>query len=339
MAGVKITALSPLATIADDDVIAVVDISEGNDGTTKKFTFGNFVSQITNVSNSTTSQQSNTVAITNVTNSSTQYIHFGDTTTGYGGTQINGELFFNPATGVFSAPFFSGDGSLLTNVIAETVDSDWLLGKLDAYAKWNEYTDGVWKVLRADYNLYIDATAGGDGTKTYIQGGDQQDLDIVAAGGNAFTSALLGLNQTGMHTRHGHIKIDDNGIAYQSETGTSHNFVGDINADNSVIAKNYVETVQASTSNTFTISPSSGSLISHTVSGNVTYTYNNNWAQGASVTIHIQTDSAWDITWPATKWAGGTEPTISSTTGAHLVNIWKMGVDSDFYGAYVGEAS
>ena len=84
MAGVKIGDLTPLATIADSDVLVVVDVSEGTDGVTKKITFENLRTSedsVTNASNSITSLRSNLTSETSTAFS--QFITFAGAETGF----------------------------------------------------------------------------------------------------------------------------------------------------------------------------------------------------------------------------------------------------------------
>lgn len=239
MAGVKITALNALATADDSDVLVVVDTSEGVDGTTKKITFSNFISRIDSVANASESLNSSVTQSVNVQDFSainnSYNILFSD---GNGIVQVglDSSLTYNPSTNTLvatsiSATDFSGDGSSITNISTSNItnfNTDVENISL-ASSLWDSYQDGSRIVARAQYNLYMDATSGGDGTFTYLQGGTENEVDLFATGGNAhtglsvsqpwnavvaygpegtqYTSALLGVDQTGMHTRYGHIKI------------------------------------------------------------------------------------------------------------------------------------
>ena len=103
----------------------------------------------------------------------------------------------------------------------------------------------------------------------------------------------------------------------------------------SVSANNFAEGVNALSGTSASIDPSNGSLITHTLTGGTTYTYAEGWGSGESVTLHIESAGN-TVTWPSTKWVGGSVPDLSSTAGTHLINLCKVG--SDVYGTYVGLA-
>jgi hypothetical protein len=248
MAGVKITALNPLATADDADVLVLVDVSDGPDGTTKKITYSNFISRIDSVEKATESLISETTNNVNVQNySSTSDIYNILLSDGNGTVQVGTDdtLTYDTSTGTLtvtslSATDISGSGASITNIDTNNITNfeSVVQGIADASSLWDSYQDGSRIVARAQYNLYMDATEGGDGTQTYLQGGDQTELDIVASGANAFTglstsqpwtsilaygpdgtqytSALMGLDQTGIHTRYGHIKITSTQAEYNA---------------------------------------------------------------------------------------------------------------------------
>lgn len=119
-------------------------------------------------------------------------------------------------------------------------------------------------------------------------------------------------------------------IRLANSTDVSSSFTG------TVTAENYIEGVDALSGTSVSVDPSNGSLATHTLTGATTYSYAAGWTSGESITLHI-ISAGNTVTWPTTKWVGGAAPDLSSTTGTHLVNLWKVG--SDVYGAYVGEAS
>lgn len=104
----------------------------------------------------------------------------------------------------------------------------------------------------------------------------------------------------------------------------------------SVVSAHFTESVDPLSGTSVSVDPSNGSLATHTLSGSTTYSYAAGWVAGESITLHI-TSNGNTVNWPTTKWVGGEAPDLSSTTGVHLVNLWKIG--SNVYGAYIGEAS
>jgi hypothetical protein len=380
MAGVKIGDLTPLATIADSDELVVVDVSEGTDGVTKKITFANLRTSedsVTTASNAITSLRSNLTSETSTAFS--QFITFAGAETGFEELQTATTFTYKPglnllqvanitATGDIEAANFIGDGSQLTNIVASSIDETYLQNFIDSNGYWTEYTDGSRTVLRTNNNLYIDATAGGTGLQTYIQGGNQNDIDLIAAGGNKFTgiaasqpwtsilaygpdndpytSALLGLNQTGIHTRYGHMLISQDSVSIDPDAGQTvkihggTSITGSLTTGGTSFATNFREGVRLEDSTSVTLSPSLGQMVKHSPAvgtGNLTYLYDAGWQTGESLTLHLFTDSDRLITWPSTLWIDSAFDSAIGTTGAHLVNVWKLD-ETNFFAAYVGEA-
>ena len=101
-------------------------------------------------------------------------------------------------------------------------------------------------------------------------------------------------------------------------------------------------TVVTSSSNAATLNLRDGSVFTHTLSENVTYTFSNPAASGyaSSFTLKVTQDSsARTITWPGSvDWAGGTAPTLSTGSGDVDVFVF-MTVDGGtiYYGFTAGQ--
>jgi hypothetical protein len=95
------------------------------------------------------------------------------------------------------------------------------------------------------------------------------------------------------------------------------------------------ETVYAISGTTPTLDPSNGTIQTHTLTGNTTYT--DGLAEGESITLMIDDGTDYTITWPTMTWKtdGGSAPTLN-TTGFTVIQLWKVG--STLYGARVGDA-
>ena len=227
MAGTKITALNTLATPALTDVLVVVDVSEGTEGVTKKIAYGDFVTALNtdidsvgNADNALVAQEALTVEITDVSARTTTSSGLVMTDATGNNSALLGtllEVYYDHTTDTLHAP----------NIASENISSDSDL--------WYSYTDGTRTVVRSDLDVYFRGV-NTNGTSAYIQGGPADELDVTATGGNAFegltaiqpwtsvlsygpdgteyTSALLGLDQTGMHTRYGYSKIASTGATY-----------------------------------------------------------------------------------------------------------------------------
>ena len=101
-------------------------------------------------------------------------------------------------------------------------------------------------------------------------------------------------------------------------------------------------TVVTSSSNAATLNLRDGSVFTHTLSEDVTYTFSNPAASGyaSSFTLKVTQDSsARTITWPGSvDWAGGTAPTLSTGSGDVDVFVF-MTVDGGtiYYGFTAGQ--
>ena len=367
MAGVKISALPASAAPAPDDELVIVDIDQGTDGTTKRLTFSTLEASLDLSSQAGIADnalQADEILISTTSSASPSFLHFGDASSGYDGVEVNSSIFATPSVGSINATSFIGDGSQLTGIAADAVDSAYVQNIVDLSALWASYADGSRTVIRGQGNVYIDATAGGNGYQTYIQGGDQTDIDIVASGGNAYTglttnqpwtsllsyapdaevytSALHGLNGTGMHTRYGHISIRQDSVNYFGSEGQLHLFTGSVETTGTLTSKNNQTSVQTiATTVTGTLTPSSGDLIRHVpvAGGLLTYLYDPDWKVGESVKLHLFTTTNRNIVWPSTYWVDSSLDSVQGITsgGAHIAEIWKTG-NTEFFAKYIGRA-
>ncbi|HCV06041.1 MAG TPA: hypothetical protein DG048_25695 [Pseudoalteromonas sp.] len=101
-------------------------------------------------------------------------------------------------------------------------------------------------------------------------------------------------------------------------------------------------TAVSSSSNAATINLRDGTVFTHTLSENVTYTFSNPAASGYASTFILkvtQDSSARTITWPnSVDWAGGAAPTISTGSGDVDVFVFHT-VDggTTYYGFTAGQ--
>jgi len=97
-----------------------------------------------------------------------------------------------------------------------------------------------------------------------------------------------------------------------------------------------LEEVYALSGTSAALEPDNGSVQTHTLTGNTTYT--DGFSAGEAITLMIDDGTAYTITWPTTTWVnnGGTAPTLA-TSGYTVVSLWKVG--STLYGALVGDGS
>jgi hypothetical protein len=121
MAGVKITDLPQLSVTPDnDDVLIVVDVDEN---VTKYVSVSTLSSAIT-AGESVESQTARSIFIQGTDSDHTYFPLFSySTPTSLGASdsvKADTNFTYNPATNTLSASFFSGNGSLLTNVLADS---------------------------------------------------------------------------------------------------------------------------------------------------------------------------------------------------------------------------
>lgn len=103
-----------------------------------------------------------------------------------------------------------------------------------------------------------------------------------------------------------------------------------------VLDGGYSEEVYALSGTSAALDPANGSIQTHTLSGNTTYT--DSLSAGESITLMIDDGTAYTVTWPTMTWVNnaGVAPTLA-TTGYTVVVLWK--VSTTLYGSLVGDGS
>ena len=96
------------------------------------------------------------------------------------------------------------------------------------------------------------------------------------------------------------------------------------------------ETVTALSGTSDVLEPQEGTIRTHTLSGNTTYT--ESFSAGQSMTLMIDDGAGYTVTWPTMTWVnnGGSAPTLA-TSGYTVIVLWK--VSTTLYGALVGDGS
>ena len=97
-----------------------------------------------------------------------------------------------------------------------------------------------------------------------------------------------------------------------------------------------LEDVYALSGTSVALEPDNGSIQSHTLTGNTTYT--DGFAAGEAITLMVDDGTDYTITWPTVTCVnnGGSAPTLA-TTGYTVVTLWK--VSTTLYGALVGDGT
>ena len=168
------------------------------------------------------------------------------------------------------------------------------------------------------------------------------EADAISIGGTAVTSTAAELNildgVTATATELNYLDISTLGTTEASKAVTA-DANGVVKFDNGIQEES---TAVSSSSNAATINLRDGTVFTHTLSENVTYTFSNPAASGYASTFTLkvtQDSSARTITWPgAVDWAAGTAPTISTGSGDVDVFVFHT-VDggTTYYGFTAGQ--
>ena len=112
---------------------------------------------------------------------------------------------------------------------------------------------------------------------------------------------------------------------------------GYLRTTNPVISAGTItEDMYAISGTSVSLEPDNGSIQTHTLTGNTTYT--DGFSAGQAVTLMIDDGTAYTVTWPTMTWVNnaGAAPTLA-TSGYTVVALWK--VSTTLYGALVGDGS
>lgn len=196
--------------------------------------------------------------------------------------------------------------------------------------KLRAYTDGA-------VNLYYDNSVKIATTSTGVSVTGTADMTALSIGGTAVTSTAAELN------------ILDGVTATTAELnfvdGVTSNIQTQLDAKaptsaptltNLTLVGTTVEDVYAMSGTSVALEPDNGSIQTHTLTGNTTYT--DAFSAGQAITIMIDDGSAYTVTWPTMTWVNnaGSAPTLA-TTGYTVVALWK--VSTTLYGALVGDGT
>jgi len=105
---------------------------------------------------------------------------------------------------------------------------------------------------------------------------------------------------------------------------------------NPSITGTWIEDVYAMSGTTVALEPDNGSIQTHTLTGNTTYT--DAFTAGQAITLMIYDGTSRTVTWPTITWVnnGGLAPALAPIY-ATVVVLWKIG--SQLYGSFVGDGS
>jgi len=196
--------------------------------------------------------------------------------------------------------------------------------------KLRAYTDGA-------VNLYHDNSLKIATTSTGVSVTGTADMTTLSIGSTAVTSTAAELNiLDGVTATAAELNFVD-GVT--SSIQTQLNAKAPTSAPtltNLTLVGTTVEDVYAMSGTSVALEPDNGSIQTHTLTGNTTYT--DAFSAGQAITIMIDDGSAYTVTWPTMTWVNnaGSAPTLA-TTGYTVVALWK--VSTTLYGALVGDGT
>lgn len=206
--------------------------------------------------------------------------------------------------------------------------------KLVNRAKMSTATTGTGTITlgsaESGYQSFADAgVADGDVVRYVIEDGSSWEI-----GSGTYTTSGTTLTRSVDESSNSDAAINLSGSAVVFATAAAADVM---NTTNPVItAGTITEDVYALSGTSVALEPDNGSVQTHTLSGNTTYT--DGFSAGQAITLMIDDGTAYTVTWPTMTWVnnGGSAPTLA-TTGYTVIALWK--VSTTLYGALVGDGS
>ena len=182
----------------------------------------------------------------------------------------------------------------------------------------------------AGYQTFADAgVSDGDVVRYVIEDGNNWEI-----GTGTYTASGTTLSRTVSESSNSDAAINLSGSAVVFVSATTSDIM---QTTNPVISSGTItEDVYAISGTSVALEPDNGSVQTHTLTGNTTYT--DGFASGQAITLMIDDGTAYTVTWPTMTWvnSGGTAPALA-TSGYTTVALWK--VSTTLYGALVGDGS
>jgi len=180
------------------------------------------------------------------------------------------------------------------------------------------------------YQSFADAgVADGETVRYVIEDGTAWEI-----GTGTYTASGTTLSRTVTESSNSDAAINLSGSAVVFATAAAADVM---NTTNPVItAGTITEDVYALSGTSVALEPDNGSVQTHTLTGNTTYT--DGFTAGQAITLMVDDGFFRTITWPTITWVnnGGSAPTLA-TTGYTVIAIWK--VSTTLYGALVGDGT
>jgi len=198
---------------------------------------------------------------------------------------------------------------------------------------------------KANFGTGADLEIFHDGSNSYV--GDYGTGNLFVGGTNYVDigngiSGLGGQTYARFNTS-GSCQLNYNGVDRLTTTTSGVDVNGEVAADSITIAGGITEDAETLTGTATTINLATATNFTHTLTGATTYTFSNPAATGnaSSFTLKVIQDStARTITWPASvDWAGGTAPTLTTTSGGVDVFVfYTIDGGTTYYGFTAGQA-
>jgi len=180
------------------------------------------------------------------------------------------------------------------------------------------------------YQSFADAgVADGETVRYVIEDGTAWEI-----GTGTYTASGTTLSRTVTESSNSDAAINLSGSAVVFATAAAADVM---NTTNPVItAGTITEDVYALSGTSVALEPDNGSVQTHTLTGNTTYT--DGFSAGQAITLMIDDGTAYTVTWPTMTWVnnGGSAPTLA-TSGYTVIALWK--VSTTLYGALVGDGT
>jgi len=241
--------------------------------------------------------------------------------TGAGGTSISG-TYPN-----FTVSSLTGGGETLAQTL--------VLGNT---------TGGTDLSVSSGDNIVMAASSTVDGRDVSVDGtkldGIEASADVTDTANVTAAGALMDSELTSIAS----VKALDQGVATaDSPTFAGIDVTGEVAAGSIAISGGITEDAETLTGTATTIDLSAATNFTHTLTGATTYTFSNPAATGNASAFSlkvIQDSTARTITWPASvDWAGGTAPTLTTTSGGVDVFVfYTIDGGTTYYGFTAGQA-
>jgi hypothetical protein len=206
--------------------------------------------------------------------------------------------------------------------------------KLVNRAKMSTATAGTGTITlgsaESGYQSFADAGVGDGETVRYVI----EDGTAWEIGTGTYTASGTTLSRTVTESSNSDAAINLSGSAVVFATAAAADVM---NTTNPVVtAGTITEDVYALSGTSVALEPDNGSVQTHTLTGNTTYT--DGFSAGQAITLMVDDGTAYTITWPTITWVnnGGSAPTLA-TTGYTVIALWK--VSTTLYGALVGDGT